>query len=284
MPPNVDFVWAQPRLAATLPQVGKWLVLVKKSACIYTNLVNNILILNEGATFNMMHDCLETSTELTQLIWLAENEGVDEIEVTLPSNIYFSNYKIGITKLLNNGFSISHDDPHYVLSADTLFEAALPADQRRDLALSNLIYRSQQGGDFLTPEEYMLISDSRTTKNYPPPPSLALLQKQYTRNPSIYQKWTCWREDVVIGCIYTIRASASTLQVAYMANGVLGKKPSSNTFLLSKIVHWAFNEGIGYVDLGTASSNGMEIRGLAAYKRSLRAVLYSKHTLRRNIT
>ena len=276
----IDSVWAAAPLTAALPYAGQRLVLLLREQLVHL-CVHQSTLLVSGIGPYMLMDTTEFLYDLpSELVRLAKKLGVNTIEITVPPAIYSLAGHTLKSLLKSQDFECVYNDPHYVIQVDTVnLSSKLPSDQKHAVKRGHQVYTVEHNLAFLTQAEYNLITASRTDKsNYPPPP-IEALQKQFYRVSAHYLKWLCYRQNELVGCLWAIKSNASTVQALYMATSAAGKNPSANLLLIEAMYAWAQQNQFSFLDLGTASSKGVVIEGLKAFKQSLTALPFDKYTL-----
>ena len=270
--------WACSKLAIKLPFTGCRFVAVYKNLLIHYTIDGNCLKISGIGPYMLVN-----GEVLQHQLWsivnlIMDRHSASHIKITVPPSIYME--KADEEMLLEYGKAkLLFNDPHYVIEvSDTSFTAMLPGDQKRIFKRGVSLFTSSYSQVLLKNDEYDLIYQSRISRFNPPPPSLPLLLQQYKTCPSLFNKWTAFKNSELVGCIWAFKASEKTIQVAYMATSVDGKSPSANIFLIGKIYEWAMANNVNYIDLGTASIQGTVINGLAEFKKSLNAQPYDKPT------
>jgi hypothetical protein len=187
--------------------------------------------------------------------------------------------------LVNNGFQIVEAEAGSIIDVTINFEENLDRWEKRK------IRGAQEAGlrfkklpiDSLD-EIYFFILTCRKKKNYALSMGIADVRKTVEQFPDRYLLFGVYQEQTLIAAAIAIRVSHDVLYDFYPAHDAAFDHLSPIVFLTQGMVHYAIENKMRWLDLGTSAIDDKPNFGLLDFKMRLGGKPTSKFTFRKNIS
>ena len=207
---------------------------------------------------------------LLSLSFWCRSNGVKELTLKLPPNIYDEHTGILCRLLEKNRFKLSvRDTNQYMSITDAPFRDRLKKNEKKKLRQceeAGFQFRPLKANELM--QAYNVISDNRSERGFPMTMTYEALKKMFDRFPEHYLLFGVFDHADLIATAVSIRVTERIMYNFYHGDRQSYRRFSPVVMIIAGTYAFCQSQGMHYLDLGISSVKGELNTGLFTFKQN----------------